>query len=69
VPDIDLRTTHEQLAACQARIAELDAIIAAKDAKLAKFKLVFHRQRERIGRGWRHEVLEFSDSLKDMLTQ
>lgn len=71
--DIDLR--HNELADLRARIAGHDAEIALRDVRIAELLAeiawrdkVIAKQRARIGEGFRGEVRQFSDSIKDMLT-
>lgn len=73
--DIDLSDQYaavirlrERIEAHAAEIARKDARIAELESIVAKLEAVIKRQRERIGEGFRGEVRQFSDSIKDMLT-
>jgi Zn-finger domain-containing protein len=66
---IDDRNEHpDEVTALRRRVAELEELVRQRDATIEQCETVIRKLRERVGKGFRGEVLAFSDSIKDLLT-
>jgi hypothetical protein len=57
----------DQIAALRRRINELECGIEQRDAAVRQCEAVIKKLRERVGNGFRSEVLAFSGSIKGLL--
>jgi hypothetical protein len=58
----------DQLTALRRKVVELEQAIEQRDASIRQCEAVIRKLRERVGNGFRGEVLAFSDSIKSLLS-
>ena len=58
---------HSEIAQMRQRVKELESALARRDAALRQCEAVIKKLRDRVGNGFRGEVLAFSDSIKGLL--